>query len=387
MPKDNFRILPYSDPKRPSQKWQVIYYTPDGRRKRPTFETKGEAKLFKGEREAEVMNIGFQAMDMTHTQRMEAAECFRMLEKSGHSLKDAVAHFLSHQATVARSCTVAEAIAAFLENKRRAGKSSRYLLDLKSRLGFFHSAFAQSTIASVSTREIDTWLNGLAVEKQTRNNTRRVVGTLFSYAVAQGFAEVNPVTKVGIAKVVRGEIGILTPEQMGVILAVVKSEFPAYLPAVLIQGFAGVRTQEVLRMRWRHINWETGSIVLGADVTKAAQRRIIRMQPNLLAWLRPCAKDSGHRFAPSDYGHNLARMRERLANPPKDRTGTPKHPAVVWPNNGLRHSFATYHYAKFQDAGKTAADLGQQSSTMLFKHYRELVSHDDAERWWALRPS
>lgn len=386
MAKETFRILPFKDPKRPNQKWQVVYYTPEGVRKRPTFSTKGEAQLFKGEREAEVMNIGFLAMGMTHEQRREAAECFKLLEKSGRSLKDAVTHFLKHLETVERSCTIKDAIEAFLEGKRRAGKSSRYLLDLKSRLGFFEQEFGERVMATVSTREIDTWLSNMVVGGQTRNNTRRVVGTLFSYGVAHGYAQSNPVDKVAIVKVVRGDVGILSPKDMGSILAVTKKEFAAYLPGILVQGFAGVRTHEMLRMRWQNINWETGSIVIGKKDSKTAQRRIIKMQPNLLKWLHTCRSESAERIVPADYDHVLADIRKRVANPPENTEGKPGRDAVTWPDNALRHSFATYHYAKFQDAGKTAADLGQQSSTMLFKHYRELVSKEQAERWWAIKP-
>ena len=58
-----------------------------------------------------------------------------------------------------------------------------------------------------------------------------------------------------------------------------------------------------------------------------------------------------------------------------------------WPNNALRHSFASYHLAAHQDAAKTALQLGHIESRTLFAHYRELVKPEDAKAFWKIFPS
>ena len=55
-------------------------------------------------------------------------------------------------------------------------------------------------------------------------------------------------------------------------------------------------------------------------------------------------------------------------------------------NNGLRHSFASYHAAQFQDAGMLALELGHRDQKLIFAHYRELVRPADARKYWNLRP-
>lgn len=57
-----------------------------------------------------------------------------------------------------------------------------------------------------------------------------------------------------------------------------------------------------------------------------------------------------------------------------------------WPQNGVRHSFGSYHLAHFQDAAKPALEMGN-SPAMIFKHYRELVKPKDAEAYWNIRPA
>jgi integrase len=58
-----------------------------------------------------------------------------------------------------------------------------------------------------------------------------------------------------------------------------------------------------------------------------------------------------------------------------------------WPDNALRHSFASYHMAHFQNAASTALQLGHHDSRITFAHYRELVKPKEAERYWNIKPS
>jgi len=58
---------------------------------------------------------------------------------------------------------------------------------------------------------------------------------------------------------------------------------------------------------------------------------------------------------------------------------------VGWPQNGLRHSYATYRLAQCQDAAKVALEMGN-TPTMIFRHYRELVLPQDAAAWWSISP-
>jgi integrase len=59
---------------------------------------------------------------------------------------------------------------------------------------------------------------------------------------------------------------------------------------------------------------------------------------------------------------------------------------TAWPNNGLRHWFASYHLAKHQDAATLMLQMGHTTTREIFEAYRELVCPEEAEKYWNIRP-
>jgi integrase len=52
----------------------------------------------------------------------------------------------------------------------------------------------------------------------------------------------------------------------------------------------------------------------------------------------------------------------------------------------LRHSYASFHLAFHQNAAALALQTGHTSQAMIFSNYREVVTKQDAERYWSIRP-
>ena len=59
---------------------------------------------------------------------------------------------------------------------------------------------------------------------------------------------------------------------------------------------------------------------------------------------------------------------------------------IEWPHNVLRHSFISYRIAKVKNANEVALEAGN-SPDIIFRHYRELATEDQADAWFAIRPS
>ncbi len=57
-----------------------------------------------------------------------------------------------------------------------------------------------------------------------------------------------------------------------------------------------------------------------------------------------------------------------------------------WPCDVLRHTAASMMICHYKDAQRTALELGN-SADLLFRHYRELVTVQDAERFYKMVPS
>jgi hypothetical protein len=58
---------------------------------------------------------------------------------------------------------------------------------------------------------------------------------------------------------------------------------------------------------------------------------------------------------------------------------------VAWKHNALRHSFISYRCAAVQNVAQVAMEAGN-SPGMIFSHYRELVTADEAGTWFAIAP-
>lgn len=90
--------------------------------------------------------------------------------------------------------------------------------------------------------------------------------------------------------------------------------------------------------------------------------------PALAAWLQ--ATD-GHPLPLT----NLVRRRRTLVR----GLGLP------WPKDVTRHSFVSYHLARFQNAAQTALEAGHREA-VLFRHYRAVCTPEDAARFWDITP-
>jgi hypothetical protein len=57
-----------------------------------------------------------------------------------------------------------------------------------------------------------------------------------------------------------------------------------------------------------------------------------------------------------------------------------------WPKNSLRHSFASHRIAKYENAEQFALMLGHRGTDLVFSNYRELVTPEEAECYFANVP-
>ena len=53
----------------------------------------------------------------------------------------------------------------------------------------------------------------------------------------------------------------------------------------------------------------------------------------------------------------------------------------------MRHSFGSYHMAHYENAGKTALQMGHRTIDTTFEHYRRAVRKEDAARFWEIMPT
>jgi len=162
-------------------------------------------------------------------------------------------------------------------------------------------------------------------------------------------------------------VSIFTPEQ---IAALLKKADNVLRPYLAIGAFAGLRTAELQRLDWSEIDLDRGFITVAASKAKTRQRRLVPMSDNLKLWLAPLRQASG------PVCHH-----ERAQRPLADLCE-----GFTWAKNGLRHSYISYRLAILHDTARVALEAGN-SPEIIFGHYRELVTPEAAERWFAVKPA
>ena len=300
------------------------------------------------------------------------AEAFKLLNGTG-SIVEAARFFQKHHSTTFARRSGPEIYQEFLDAKKVDNASLRYLHDIQSRLGRFAKHFG-GDISHITTRELEEWIAALGCGPVARNSTRALVITLFNFARQRGYLPKNQPTEadaVAIAKEPPAQIGIFTPAQM---IKLLEKAGPQIVPYLAIGGFAGLRHAELMRLDWREIKLREGHIEVTAEKAKTAQRRIVPIQDNLAKWLRPYALTEGKVFA----GHG-SRFLGKV-------TKVSRECGIDWPQNALRHSFASYRLAKCKSAAEVALEMGN-SPRIVFQHYREIVTAGESEEWWRIVPS
>ena len=82
------------------------------------------------------------------------------------------------------------------------------------------------------------------------------------------------------------ETKILSADQMQKLLAASHGYVRAHLA---IAAFAMLRTAELARLQWKHIDLTETLITVNAGMAKVSRRRLVPIPENLKAWLQPLA--------------------------------------------------------------------------------------------------
>jgi integrase len=291
----------------------------------------------------------------------------------GHSLIEATQFFMRHHGRGITGAMVADAVRDFQREKKAAGRSAAYLRDIAYRLGGFAKAF-NVEVRQLPPQDVADYLGKLKLQPRGFNNQVLMLRTFFGFCQARGWLsrDVDLLAVVERRSGTASEIEIFTPAGLRKVLG---KASPRVAACIAIQAFAGVRTAELFRLTWQDIERRRDHIEIGAGKAKTASRRLIPISDNLAAWLREAPRQGSGRVWPvtqSEYYEQLA-----IAS---------KAAGVTWKANALRHSFISYRVALTKDIAAVALEAGN-SPTMIFRHYRELVTEEESAQWFGIAPS
>ena len=280
---------------------------------------------------------------------------------------------------------VPDLVQMLLSDLVRNKRGDYHIRDLELRLRRFAIDF-RGNIDEIDTRPIDDWLGGLKLLSQhgqkkeisgrTRNNYRNAVVELFNYAQTHDYLPKGIPTAAQATKTVEEitrENEVFSPEDMARLL----NESPARLvPSRAIKAFRGVRTEEMAIMTWENVSFKKGYIILRKEITKKKKRRIIRIWKNLRMWLDPFAGLAGKICWQWATPQAMFQAWDRVAKKIGIRAGA----------NRFRNSYTSYRVAQIGDTDKVSRETGN-SPEVIEEDYLELVTEEDAEKWFKIRPS
>lgn len=226
-------------------------------------------------------------------------------------------------------------------------------------------------VNSIQPLDVDNWMRSLGGSETSRAMWFRYARMFFRWCHRMRLIDRSPLDGV---RAPRASVGrnILTPVQMRDLLKAKMDDDVRAL--VLLGAFAGLRTIEVARMDWEDIDFKTRQVHVRAEVSKqhtGMLERVVEVTDPLFR-RRDFFKDKAGRIVQG----SLEALHERRR---KVALGLGWE---GWPDNALRHSFATYHLGRCGNAGVTAYQMGHTSPAMVQRVYAVPAVRADWVAWW-----
>ena len=370
--------------------YQLSYYR-GGERIRKTFadlnEAKREARLqlgqLAGERlqarnlsaiEMESYAIAARTIEPTGFPLHVCAELFTEAHRilNGHSIVDAANYYMKHY-DPARPRKPLRALAdEFIESRQTMGVSALYLYHIRWSMNALIKGFGSTPLDDLTTGNLDRWLESCTHLKKRSRKTCRVILVCFgNFLKKRGYLPAEKKTVFDGMSVLKNEIlpvTLYTPEEMRALLENVNG---ALLPFLVVGGFAGLRSAEIMRLDWKNIRLDRGFIECEASMTKTRRRRLVPLSDNLRAWLEPIALPSGPVTPYGDVSSIVCQLGQKAG--------------IKWKRNALRHSYISYRLAIVPDTARVALECGN-SPDIIFQHYRELTLPKQGQDWFNIMP-
>lgn len=371
-------------------KWcaQVI---DDGKTRRWFFDSEKEAKEQLATHKAKAKKQGSLAVALTRRETQDAVDALALVRDAGEkaTFRDMAAFWLKHNARTDGDAPLSELFTRYmqeLETPLDGGDPARpaTLATKRKRLKSFIDLYGESPVRSITEKDVKAWTETFSHLAPRSILNQKIELQAFMNWIEEdsngGFE--NTLCRVKQRKK-RGSgaaAAILTPEQTRAMLHHLEAtKPPRYAVAFALLSFAGIRPEELFRtecpLTWDAVRLTEGVIHLQVENTKTADYRAVPIEPNLSAWLKRYAVESG-RIAPEEKKFRYARKKAMM-----------KTDLEKWPSDACRHSYGTYA-AKIHGIHKAAENMGHIGGVrMLKKHYEGRATHEAALEYFSIIPA
>ncbi len=357
--------------------------------RRETFSSLTEANTRADQLAKDRRQHGKQGLLAPLRERVAVAELADLVRPYGKTVRQAVETAIvvwEEEKVHAVSVPMAQALAewqALKEQQYRAGKLRlRTIGNLRPLFREFTSAFGHLSVLAVSADTIKTYEGHRPSQARTILTKRAKLSEFFRFTLLKGWRHDNPIEKLhGLAPVEakRVSVSILSVKDCADLLekATAAENAKELIPYVTVCLFAGLRPSEAELLDWRQIHFETRQIEVLADTSKNAENRFVPIEDNLLAWLEKYRQPKGPITPAVNWRRKWDDLRIAAGYALRGEEGR------EWPDDVLRHSYASYWLAINQDRARLAEQMGN-SVEVIRSHYRRAIQPAVAKAFWAL---
>lgn len=360
----------------PRNNWKVEF-TLSGARKRRFFASKELAQAFVARSKRDSETVGRRESTIPAQLRADVVEILDECRQLGVSLREVWTAYVRGQVKPTVSAvSLGEAKAQTLDARRLQGRRGRYLESLDQYLDMFVRGREAVSISSVTPDSLREWFRLRKEKPATMASNMGRLSSMFSLGVKRGWIERNPVESLEKPHVDQPSPQILSVPQCRKLMEAAIDGNKGIVPYIVLGLFCGLRPEEASQLQWSDIRLDSGTIIVQATTSKRRSRRIVTLHKTAIEWLRWCGDKRSFEPVFSGSKSTLRREKRRLATILGFKT---------WPQDILRHTAASHLLTHYQSAEKTALELGN-SSRILFKHYRELVTAKESSEFWSILP-
>ena len=258
----------------PSGRWLVDSCNDiAGGRRRLTFGTKAEAEKQLADFAAQKDMYGKETV-LDPLEQKAAALAFASLKAKGFNapshLVEAAGFFISNHATT--TATLDKVAGDFLAFKRRQEEAGElrhaYVKPMKNMLKPVTEKFGAREFASIRRPELILFFNNLPGPPYSRHAYFRYARMLWRWAETMELIQLNPFDKIKAPTLNPLTPTVLTVPQAVSLVETAAKSHRHYLPYVTLALFVGLRSAELQRLRWEHINQAEMTVNVSAEVAK-----------------------------------------------------------------------------------------------------------------------
>ena len=274
-----------------------------------------------------------------------------------------------------RTVTFEKAVEAALE--ARKDRRPRTVYDFR----YFTRRFmkrcpglARRRMRAMTPQECTGYIDQAFETPRQRQKARLILSGVFSTAVKRGWCDANPVARVEAPRVVEQQVPILSPQEIEQITATAEEyQGGSCAAAVGMMLYAGIRPHEVARLSWEQVDLEERAIYILPRHSKTGGARRVTIHQPLLRILKGFRRNDTEKICPPNWLKHWRRLR---------RSAGWDSPARRWPQDALRHTFASYHLSHFRSFAELQLEIGHRDATLLRTRYVDQRGVRNARGFW-----